>query len=217
MVEGQLSQGDVRSIRRCFHRMLPFLERKRLQRGGRRVGEGDYDKAGLMQEISRDDWKQFWARASAGKRGGRSGMHVSLLKAADKRVFVEVGKGGKASWVARTAHVMDGLRKLVNSARVGRFFYSDWEHELLYTFIKVPGAVGLENSRPVGMLEILQKASYAFDFGRITEVWEQKGLLHNSQYAFRAGRGTEGPLLLWSIMNDKAYLHKEDQARGRGI
>ena len=69
---------------------------------------------------------------------------------------------------------------MVNAARVGRGFYSDWTQELLYTFIKVPGAMGLENSRPVGMLEILQKTPYAFDYAAITEVWERKGLLHDS-------------------------------------
>ena len=47
-------------------------------------------------------------------------------------------------------------------------------------------------------------------------MWEEKGLLHNSQYAFRAKKGTEGPLLLWSLMNDRVYLKKEDQARGQG-
>jgi hypothetical protein len=76
--------------------------------------------------------------------------------------------------------------------------------------------MGLENSRPVGLLEILQKASYAFDYATITEVWEKRGLLHNSQYAFRAKKGTEWPLLLWSLVNDRAYLKKEDQARGQG-
>jgi hypothetical protein len=104
----------------------------------------------------------------------------------------------------------------VNATRVGRFFYGGWTQEMLYTFIKVSEAMGLENSRPVGLLEILQKASYAFDFSAITEVWEKKGLLHNSQYAFRAKKGIEGQLLLWSLMNDRAYLKKEDQARGQG-
>ena len=101
--------------------------------------------------------------------------------------------------------------QLVNAARLGRFFYSDRTH-----FIKVPMAMGLENLRPVGLLEILQKASYAFGYAAITEVWEKRGLLHNSQYAFRAKKGTEGPLLLWSLTNDRAYLQKEDQARGQG-
>ena len=42
--------------------------------------------------------------------------------------------------------------------------------ELLYTFIKVPGETltGLENSRPAGLLEILHKASCAFDYAAIT-------------------------------------------------
>ena len=86
--------------------------------------------------------------------------------------------------------------QLVSAARVGRFFYSEWTQELLYTVIKVPGAMGLENSRPVDLLEELQKASHAFDYAAITEVWEEKGLLHNSKYAFRPKKGTKGPLLL---------------------
>ena len=44
----------------------------------------------------------------------------------------------------------------------------------------------------------------------------RRGLLHNSQYVFRAKKGTEGPLLLGSLMNDRAYLNKEDQARDQG-
>ena len=47
-------------------------------------------------------------------------------------------------------------------------------------------------------------------------MWKRKGLLHNAQYAFRAKKWTKGPLLLWSLMNDRAYLNKEDQARGQG-
>ena len=130
---------------------------------------------------------------------------------------MQTGPNGKSTKVAYTEHVVEGLRLLVNASREGRFFYGAWTQELLYTFIKVPGAMGLENSRPVGLLEILQKASYAFDFSEITQVWERKGLLHNSQYAFRAKKGTEGPLLLWSLMNDRAYLRKEDQARNQSV
>ena len=80
---------------------------------------------------------QFWARVRAGKRGGESELHATLIKAAVKKVFMEVGSGGKQRQVAKTDHVVGGLRQLVNAARVGRFCYSDWTQELLYTFIKV--------------------------------------------------------------------------------
>jgi ribonuclease HI len=215
VVEGQLTEEDISTIPECFHRMLKYLERKQAV-GGSKITAEDYSEAGLMQPISKQRWVQFWARAGAGKRGGESELHATLLKAAGKKVFMQTGPDGKGRRVAKTEHVVEGLRQLVNAARVGRFFYKDWTQELLYTFIKVPGAMGLENSRPVGLLEILQKASYAFDYAAITDVWERKGLLHNSQYAFRAKKGTEGPLLLWSLMNDRAYLNKEDQARGQG-
>ena len=215
LVGGCLTAEDTSTIPECFHRMLKHLERKRAV-GGDLITEEDYSEAGLLQPITRQKWMQFWARARAGKRGGESELHATLIKAAGKKVFMQTGPDGKSEKVAYTEHVVEGLRQLVNASRQGRFFYSDWTQELLYTFIKVPGAMGLENSRPVGLLEILQKASYAFDFSAITEVWERKGLLHNSQYAFRAKKGTEGPLLLWSLMNDRAYLRKEDQARGQG-
>jgi hypothetical protein len=101
----------------------------------------------------------FWARAGAGKRGGESGLHATLIKAAGKKVFLQTGPDGKGKMIAKTEHVAEGLRQLVNAARVGRFFYSGWTQELLYTFIKIPVAMGIENPSPVGLLEILQKAS----------------------------------------------------------
>ena len=121
------------------------------------IAAEDYSEAGLLKPISSQKWMQFWARARAGKRGGDSEMHATLIKAAVKKVFVQTGPDGKSTKVAYTEHVVEGLRQLVNASREGRFFYSDWTQELLHTFIKVPGAMGLENSRPVGLLEILQK------------------------------------------------------------
>ena len=76
-------------------------------------------------------------------------MHATLIKAAVKKVFMQTGSDGKSRMVAKTEHLVEGLRQLMNAARVGMFFYSKWTQELLYTFIKVPGAMGLVDSRPV--------------------------------------------------------------------
>ena len=149
--------------------MLKHLERKRTVDGGLVTPE-DYSEAGLPKPISRQKWTQFWARARAGKRGGEPELHATLIKATGKKVFMQIGPDGRSEKVAYTEHVVEGLRQLVDAVRVGGFFYNDWTQELLHTFIKVPGAMGLENSRPVGLLEILQKVSYAFDYAAITEV-----------------------------------------------
>lgn len=52
-------------------------------------------------------------------------MHATLIKAAIKKVFTQTGPDGKGGMVAKTEHVVEGLRQFVNVARVGRFFYSE--------------------------------------------------------------------------------------------
>ena len=58
-----------------------------------------------MQPISKQKWVQFWARAGAGKRGGESELHATLIKAAGKKVFIQTGPDGKGRQVAKTEHV----------------------------------------------------------------------------------------------------------------
>jgi hypothetical protein len=115
-----------------------------------------------------------------------------------------------------TGHVDEALRLLVNISRVLRFHYEQFIHELLYTFIKVTGGIGLEQSRPVGLLEILSKGSKAVDYAGVSNTWERLGFLHGSQHAFRRGRGTEGLLMLWILASEESFRNKTDQARGQG-
>ena len=87
MVEGQLTEGDISTTPECFHRMLKYLERKHAV-GGSKITAGDYSEAGLMQPICKQRWVHFWARARAGKRGGESELHATLIKATIKKVFM---------------------------------------------------------------------------------------------------------------------------------
>ena len=52
VVERQLTEEDTRTIRKCFHRMLKYLERKKAVEGNKITAE-DYNEAGLMQPISK--------------------------------------------------------------------------------------------------------------------------------------------------------------------
>jgi hypothetical protein len=89
--------------------MLKHLERKKTV-GGDLVTAEDYSETGLLKFISSQKWVQFWARARAGKRGGESEMHATLIKAAVKKVFAQTGPNGRIKKVAHTEHVTDGLR-----------------------------------------------------------------------------------------------------------
>ena len=89
--------------------MLKYLERKQAV-GGNEITAEDYSEAGLMQSISKQKWVQFWTRAGAGKRGGESELHATPIKAAIKKVFMQTGSDGKGKIVAKTEHVVIGLR-----------------------------------------------------------------------------------------------------------
>ena len=57
-VDGQLTEEDIITIRRCFHRMLKYLERKQAV-GRSKITAEDYNETGLMQPIGKQRWVQF--------------------------------------------------------------------------------------------------------------------------------------------------------------
>lgn len=223
LVEGLATTEEVESVPRPFRRILPHLQRKDVPGENRKIGREDYEHLLLLDEIPADAWAELWSRTKAGTRGGQSGLHVNMMKALVKEVKLREGKlyqgtakGPDINTECLTKHVSEVLRQLVSVARILRFHYEQWKDELLYTFIKVPGGVGLEDSRPIGLLDILMKASKAVDYSGIARVWERRGILHGPQFAFRQGKGTEGLLMLWVLANEECYRSKVNQARGQG-
>ena len=93
LVEGRLTAEDTNIIPECFHRMLKHLEKKKTA-GGDLTTEESYSEAGLLKSISNQNWVRFWARA--GKRGGESELHATLIKAAMKKVFTQTWPDGRS-------------------------------------------------------------------------------------------------------------------------
>ena len=174
-----------------------------------RMVEEDYEGSGLGEVIEKADWEAFWRRAKGGTRGGASGVHADLLKACYKETTGELTQCDQTA-----ADFGEMARKLVCIARLRRQHYASWLQELLYFFIKNPGTTGLQNSRPVGLLEVLYKCSDAFDSAAMMTVWRRKGILQPEQWAYQEGRGCEGPLLIWMMLSEEAFLNREDTAEG---
>jgi hypothetical protein len=201
LAEGELTEEDLEATPEAFHGFLKYLRRAWSEVAGRRVEEGDYEGSGLGEEITRRDWEAFWGQAAPGKRGGDTGVHATLIKA----LYKKEGEGEQPG-----RRIGETLRRLVNIARVSRRDYRSWKEELLYFFIKNPGTCGLENCRPVGLLEVLFKCSEAFDAAAMLSVWTRMGLVTEEQWAYLEGKGCDGPLLMWTLMGEEAYLHKID-------
>ena len=219
MEEQRLKEG----LPECFHGLAADLQSAQVGAGRvseqcssaveqeevRRIQEADYDGSGLGEVIEAADWGAFWRGAKGGTRGGASGVHADLLKACYKDI-----KGVAQECDDTAKEFGEMARQLVCIARLRRQYYASWKEELLYYFVKNPGMTGLENSRPVGLLEVLYKCSEAFDSAAMMSVWRRLGVLQPEQWAYQEGRGCEGPLLIWMLLGEEAYLNREDIAEG---
>ena len=99
-----------------FYRVMKHLERNKTASGDV-IAANDYIETGLRKPTGSQPRKQFGARARAGKQGGESELHATLIKAATKKVFVQPGPDGNSRKVAYTGHVVEELRQLVNASR----------------------------------------------------------------------------------------------------
>ena len=172
----------------------------------RRIRGDDSGDSGLGQAIRKQDWEDFWRRVKGGTQDGASGVNVDLVKACYKESIAL----GKALPSKRAEHVGETMWLLTNIARTQRKSFESWLEELMYFFIKNPGTTGMENSRPVGLLEVLFKCSEASDAAAILSVWVRMGLLQDDQWAYRAGRGCEGPLVIWMLLGEESNQNKAD-------
>ena len=207
LARGELTTEDVESVPPSLRKILPHLQTVYSHTAGRRIEERDYEGSGIGEAISASDWRAFWGQVKGGTRGGKTTLHVDLIKALYCRM---TQPDGTKQQDQEMLQIGEAIRQLVNIARQQRKDYASWERELLYFFIKNPGTCGLENCRPVGLLEILFKCSEAFDASAMMSVWAKMGVLEEEQWAFREGRGCEGPLVMWMHMCEEAYLHKMD-------
>ena len=214
LAEGTYLEDDGlrQALPAVFHDLAADLQRVEIETsdGVRPIAEEDYDGSGLGEAIGYEDWRQFWRRVKGGTRGGATGLHVDLIKACYSKTENDEGKVEES----QVGHFADTAWKLLNVAIIMRRDYRSWLQEQLYYFIKNPGTVGLENSRPVGLLEILFKCKEAFDSSALMQVWRRTGVLQSEQWAYQEGKGCEGPLLMWMLLSEESYRNKEDMGEG---
>jgi hypothetical protein len=58
------------------------------------------------------------------------------------------------------------------------------------------------------MMEVIRNAAIGALFRRLGVKWQEVGALHGSQYAFQSGKGTEGPLKIYTGITQDAYLKR---------
>jgi len=187
--------------------MLMMYGRKFSSKMNRKVKESDYKAAGVMQEISGEDWEKYWTKVKAHKAADGHGMHVDLIKAIKAKVLN--GKEGEESAKeCLTGQVFEDLRHMINVCIKTGMVYDNWKLEVLCTIEKVPGSAALCDVRPIGLLAILRNGMMGIQAQKITAFWKKTKLLSEKAYGFVPGRQIDELRLVINTVLEQAYLQK---------
>ena len=69
-------------------------------------------------------------------------------------------------------------------------------------------SIKINEQRPLCMMEVIRNAVIGSLFRRLGAKWQEIGAIHGSQYAFQSGKGTEGPLKIFTGVTQDAYMKR---------
>jgi exonuclease III len=131
----------------------------------------------LLQPITIEELRQSIRLAPSNSVPGPSGLSYNMMK----------------EWPLA---VLEKAHAAVAQIWEDKIVPSCWNVKWLCPKPKVqPDLATLQDLRPLNLLETPRKLLMGIVVHRITAIWENRGLLSNSQYGFRAQRSCEGPTL----------------------
>ena len=224
---GTLTEQDLEGVPERLHYVVRAMQCKHIKSLGCKAHPGLYQEAGLMQEVSPETWRQFWARAKKGIAPGPSELTVDMIWAAQmvlpesvhkqrhqpgKRGTVKQAKLRQADAeeesVCVTAHCFDGLRVLVCMILATGIVPGGMLRELLCPIDKVEGLVDLANKRPLGLVEMLMQALLGIQVRIVTGVWDDNSMIDDFQVGCTKALGCEAAIMNLMAKLEYSYLHK---------
>ena len=154
--------------------IVEILNRRRTDPTKRR----DKLHAGLDRPISFTEMEEFFGKVKKGTAPGVSGVPVELWKEATAAVKAEL---------------LEFFNTCLDTGQVPVM----WLKRVIKPLATTLAAVGLNDIRPITLLEVAQKILTGILTARISEVWNSEEILHPAQMAFLFGRGCYQALERW--------------------
>ena len=147
--------------------------------------------AEIGEEIGLEELEGYLAGAKKGTAPGVSGIGIEL-------------------WHYAPDEAKEALLDILNTALLTGAVPEGWLKRAIRPLAKTETAVGLNDIRPITLLEVSQKILTGILTARIAAVWNMGSLLNDTQMAFLEGRGCYQALeRLRSIMYDSDRRGKE--------
>ena len=168
--------------------ILPHLKRKQLP-DGRVISEEDH--AGLLADVSMEQMLEELKPKHSEVASGASGLHAELILCAP-------------------VEIQEAFRIMVNCTLRSGHMYTRWKRQLLRPTPKKPGAIAIDQMRPIMLLELLRKLAGGVLSRRYMANLRRVQALEPNLNGAIAGGSTEGPVMsLTMAIEDAAQYFKE--------
>ena len=97
---------------------------------------------------------------------------------------------------------MEEFRTLLNKIWEIQEAPEEWTKGVLHPLEKVKGKVGLDNIRPITLLEVALKTIAGLLSDRILQAWQREDMLHNQQYGFRKHTSMTDAIMLYRLLQE---------------
>jgi len=82
----------------------------------------------------------------------------------------------------------------------------EWTQGILHPLEKVKGKVGLDNIRPITLLEVALKTKTGLLSDRMLKAWQRENILHEQQYGFRKHTSMTDAIMIFRLMQEHGQM-----------
>ena len=183
-----------------------FQKYRRVLKALRRLPSAHPSLYNTPKEIAPLRWVRHWMSSSKGSAPGLFGLTHDIMAA-----LTYVGKAppnDDVEALAICSETSEILRQLVSSVYKTKMVFQGWKRRAIRVILKVEGDMGINNARPIILLDILCKCIYRDLTNNLNATWEKHGLLSNMQCASKKGAGAEQPLTVLKFLSEEAFEKK---------
>ena len=147
------------------------------------------------EPITLEELNDYLSSAKKGTAPGMSGIPIEL-------------------WAWAGEKVKEELVAIFNECLQRGVIPEIWEKRLIRPLAKSTEAVGLDDIRPITLLEVPQKLLTGIITERINKIWNKNDVLHESQMAFLHGKGCYQAMeRIRGIMHDCKRVNMEGRQK----
>ena len=187
--DGRMKKKDWKCIPKQLRGVYQCAQRCKTNTGAR-IHPDDYGDI-FTRAITLEELDKYITKTKKNTAPGKSGIRIDHIAALPDEM-----RGTIAA-----------LLSLPYTTGIG---YEAWKQEIVNWIPKENNNPDINKRRPLMYYEVLKKMFMGIRLGKIMQIWKNKGIIDENNYAFLTGKSTTQPLMIKKmILEEVAKLKKK--------